>query len=46
MTWNKLTENDFHEWKLLTVNLKNGAPGGQVRDLLCVQLASYLEGFH
>ena len=24
--------------------LKKGAPGDQVQDLLCVQLASYLEG--
>ena len=26
------------------LTLKKGAPGDQVRDLLCVQLASYLEG--
>ena len=27
----------------LPLTLKKGAPGDQVRDLLCVQLASYLE---
>ena len=26
------------------LTLKKGAPGDQVRDLLCVQLASFLEG--
>ena len=26
------------------LTLKKGAPGDQVRDLLCMQLASYLEG--
>ena len=26
------------------LTLKKGAPGDQVRDLLCVQLASYWEG--
>ena len=31
-------------WKLTTVDLKKGAPGYQVCDLLCMQLASYLEG--
>ena len=28
----------------LQLTLKKGAPGDQVGDLLCVQLASYLEG--
>ena len=48
LTWKKLTESDCREWKLMTVSsrqlaLKKGAPGDQVWDLLCVQLASYLE---
>ena len=34
LTWKKLTERDCHEWKLTTVD---------PQDLLCVQLASYLE---
>ena len=46
LTWKKLTEKDCCEWKLMTVDLKKGAPGDQVQDLLCVQLASYLKGAH
>ena len=42
-TWKKLTEKDCREWKLTTLTLKKGAPGDQVWDLLCVQLAGYLE---
>ena len=42
LTWKKLTEKDCRESRLLT--LKKGALGDQVWDLLCMQLASYLEG--
>ena len=44
LTWKKLTEKDCREWKLTTKTLKKEAPGDQVRDLLCLQLASYLQG--
>ena len=27
LTWKKLMENECHEWKLTTVDLKKGAPG-------------------
>ena len=41
----KLIEKDCCELKLMTVlTLKKGAPGDQVWDLLCMQLANYLEG--
>ena len=42
-TWKKLTEKDCREWKLTTVDPQERSPGDQVWDLLCVQLASYLE---
>ena len=37
LTWKKLTEKDYREWKL------KPDPQDQVWDLLCMQLASYLE---
>ena len=37
-------EKDCPEWKLTTIDPQERAPGDQVWDLLCVQLASYLEG--
>ena len=40
LTWKKLMERDCRE----QVTLKKGAAGDQVCYLLCVQLASYLEG--
>ena len=42
-TWKKLIEKDCREWSSPQLTLKKGAPGDQVWDLLCVQLASYLE---
>ena len=45
LTWKRLKEKDCCEWKLTTFDPQGkGAPGDQVWDLLCVQLASYLEG--
>ena len=37
-------QNKPSNWSLGQLTLKKGAPGDQVWDLLCVQLASYLEG--
>ena len=42
-TWKKLTEKDCLSGSSPQLTLKKGAPGGQVWDLLCMQLASYLE---
>ena len=39
----KLTNKDCYEWVLTAVNHK-GAPRDQVRHMLWMQLASYLEG--
>ena len=44
MTWRTLTERDCCEWKLNKLTLVIGMCGDPVRDLPCVQLASYLEG--
>ena len=46
LTWKKLMEKDCRDWKLTTVDPqeRSTCPGDQGRDLLCVQLASYLEG--
>ena len=51
LTWKKLMKNDCLGWWRMTavsgslrqLTLKKGTPGDQVWDLLCVQLASYLE---
>ena len=41
MTWKQLTEKDCREWKLSAINPHNR---DLVRDLPCMQQASYLEG--
>ena len=44
MTWKQLTERDCREWKSRLSTLLINIPRDLVRDLPCVQQASYLEG--
>ena len=43
MAWEKLTEKDCHELKLMTVDPKKGAPENQVCDLLCLSKPADLD---
>ena len=43
LTWKKLTQRDCREWKLTTVDPQERSTWRSSWDLLCVQLASYLE---
>ena len=43
-TWKKLTEKDLVSGSSRQSTLKKGAPADQVRDLLCMQLASTWKG--
>ena len=44
MTRQQLTERDCREWNSQLSTLTIETPGDLVRDLPCVQQASYLEG--